>query len=74
MYYSLHDILTYNRLYNLITGVRGHGKTYALTKRCIDVGLEEKKISFVVLARYKEDIELMMELTIWYFTNISHII
>lgn len=57
MYYSLHDILTYNRLYNLITGVRGHGKTYALTKRCIDVGLEEKKISFVVLARYKEDIE-----------------
>lgn len=56
MYYNLHDIRTYNRLYNLIVGVRGHGKTYACTKLCIDTGLEQKKISFVVLVRYKEDI------------------
>lgn len=56
MYYNLHDIRTYNRLHNMIVGVRGHGKTYQCTKLCIDTGLEQKKISFVVLVRYKEDI------------------
>lgn len=57
MYYNLHDIRTYNRLHNLIVGVRGHGKTYATTKMCIDTGLEQKDISFIVLVRYKEDIK-----------------
>lgn len=57
MYYNLHDLRTYNRLHNLIVGVRGHGKTYAMTKLCIDTGLEQKDISFVVLTRYKEDIK-----------------
>lgn len=56
MFYNLHDILTYNRLHNIIVGVRGHGKTYQVTKRCIDIGLEQKDLSFVVLVRYKEDI------------------
>lgn len=56
MYYNCHDLLTYNRLYNMVMGVRGHGKTYCYTKKCIDIGLEQKKISFVVLVRYKEDI------------------
>lgn len=56
IFYNLHDILTYNRLHNMIVGVRGHGKTYQCTKRCIDVGLEQKNLSFVVLVRYKEDI------------------
>ena len=55
MYYNCHDLLTYNRLYNMVVGVRGHGKTYCYTKKCIDIGLEQKKISFVVLVRYKED-------------------
>lgn len=57
MYYNLHDLMTYNRLHNLIVGVRGHGKTYATTKMCIDTGLEVKDIAFVVLVRYKEDIK-----------------
>lgn len=55
MYYNCHDLLTYNRLYNIVMGVRGHGKTYCFTKKCIDLGLEQKNISFVVLVRYKED-------------------
>ena len=61
MYYNCHDLLTYNRLYNMVMGVRGHGKTYCYTKKCIDVGLEQKKISFVVLVRYKEDINAIKD-------------
>lgn len=61
MYYNCHDLLTYNRLYNMVVGVRGHGKTYCFTKKCIDVGLEQKKISFVVLVRYKEDIKAIKD-------------
>ena len=56
MYYNIHDLRTYNRLHNMIVGVRGHGKTYCLTNECIKLGLEVKDISFVVLVRYKEDI------------------
>jgi len=61
MYYNCHDLLTYNRLYNMVVGVRGHGKTYCFTKKCIDIGLEQKKISFVVLVRYKEDINAIKD-------------
>ena len=61
MYYNCHDLLTYNRLYNMVMGVRGHGKTYCYTKKCIDIGLEQKKISFVVLVRYKEDIKAIKD-------------
>lgn len=56
IFYNAFGILTFKRLYNLIMGVRGHGKTDNTTKRCIECGLEQKKISFVVLVRYKEDI------------------
>jgi hypothetical protein len=55
MYYDAQGILSYKRLYNLVVGVRGHGKTYNLTKRCIDIGLQQKRVSFCVLVRYKED-------------------
>ena len=61
MYYNCHDLLTYNRLYNMVVGVRGHGKTYCYTKKCLDIGLEQKKISFVVLVRYKEDINAIKD-------------
>lgn len=57
MYYNPHDLRTYNRLHNLIVGVRGHGKTYAITKMCIDTGLSQQDLSFIVLTRYKEDIK-----------------
>lgn len=56
IYYSARLLLSHKCLYNLIVGVRGHGKTYDITKRCIEVGLQQKNISFVVLVRYKEDI------------------
>ena len=57
MYYNSHDLCTYNRLHNMVVGVRGHGKTYHYTDKCIKIGLEQKDISFVVLVRYKEDIK-----------------
>ena len=57
MYYNCHDLDTHNRLQNLIVGIRGIGKTYCLTNKCIKLGLEVKDISFVILVRYKEDIQ-----------------
>lgn len=56
VFYNAHGILTYKRLYNIVMGVRGHGKTDNLTRRPIETGLQTKKISCVILVRYKEDI------------------
>lgn len=61
MYYNSHDLQTYDRLHNMIMGVRGHGKTYNFTNKCIKLGLQEKDISFVVLVRYKEDINYIKD-------------
>lgn len=55
IFYSSQPILSYKRLYNFICGVRGHGKTYDTTRLVIKTSLKSKKISFVVLVRYKED-------------------
>ena len=57
IYYTSQPLLSYKRLYNFICGVRGHGKTYNITKLCINAGIKYKRISFVVLTRYKEDIK-----------------
>lgn len=57
MWYNAQQLLSYKRLYNMICGVRGHGKTYDETKRCLDLALKEKKLTFIVLVRYKEDIK-----------------
>ena len=56
MWYNAQQLLSYKRLYNMIVGVRGHGKTYDSSKRCLDLALKEKKLTFVVLVRYIEDI------------------
>lgn len=56
IFYNKQRILSYKRLYNLVVGVRGHGKTYEYTKTAIECGLKYKKLSFVVMVRYKEDI------------------
>ena len=61
MWYNAQQLLSYKRLYNIICGVRGHGKTYDETKRCIDIGLQEKNLSFVVLVRYIEDINFVKD-------------
>lgn len=55
IYYSSQGILSYKRLYNFIMGIRGVGKTYDTSRLAIKTALEEKKITFVVLCRYKED-------------------
>lgn len=70
MYYNLHDIRTYNRLHNMIVGVRGHGKTYCLTRTCIELGIQQKNISFVVLVRYKEDI---LEIKEDWWSDVEHL-
>lgn len=61
IFYDAHDLLTYNRLNNLVMGVRGHGKTYCFTSRCLALGIKQKDISFVVLVRYKEDIKTIKD-------------
>lgn len=57
IFYDFSSLLSYKCLYNICTSVRGIGKTYNITKRCIKLGIEQKKISFVILVRYKEDID-----------------
>lgn len=61
IFFNAWAVLSYKRLYNLIVGIRGHGKTYDCTKRCVDVALETKLKSFVVLVRYKEDIKTIKD-------------
>lgn len=61
MYYNAQQLLSYKRLYNFVVGVRGHGKTYDTTRRCIELGIKERKLSFVVLVRYIEDIKFIKD-------------
>lgn len=61
IFYNSQRILSYKRLYNMICHLRGKGKTYHFTKKCIELGIKARKVSFVVLARYKEDIIAMKD-------------
>ena len=61
MFYSSHQVLSYKRLFNLILDLRGIGKTYEYTSKCIEAGLSSKKKSFVVLVRYKEDLKTIKD-------------
>ena len=70
MWYNAQQLLSYKRLYNLIVGVRGHGKTYDCSKRCMDKALEEKKLTFVVLVRYIEDIKFIKD---GWWTIVEHL-
>lgn len=56
IFWNARELLSYKAQFNLVVGVRGPGKTYDTTKRCIETGLQQKKISFVALSRYKEDV------------------
>ena len=57
MFYSSHQILTYKRIYNIIVGERGVGKTYNFTKLGIAEGIKTKQKSFVWVRRYEADID-----------------
>ena len=48
MWYSAQQLLSYKRLYDIVVGIRGHGKTYDTTKRCIDIGLRDKRLSYTL--------------------------
>lgn len=56
IFYTINVLLSYKRLYNLICGVRGCGKTYCTTHLAIRDAIKQKKITFVVIVRYKEDL------------------
>lgn len=55
IFYTSQPILSYKRLYNLVLGTRGKGKTVQFVKTCISKGIQKHKVSFVILCRYKED-------------------
>lgn len=43
MWYSTHEQLTYNRIFNFVVGVRGGGKTFNSLKEAIEKHLKEKR-------------------------------
>lgn len=57
MFYTDHLILSYKRLYNIIVGERGVGKTFNFTRRGISEGIKTKQKSFVWIRRYEADID-----------------
>jgi len=57
IFYHSQPILSYKRLYNLICHLRGKGKTYHFTKKAIELGIKYKKVSTIILVRYKEDLK-----------------
>lgn len=56
MYYSLNDILSYNKLLNIVVGARGIGKTYAAKRHVIN-NFIKKGEKFIYLRRFKEEIK-----------------
>lgn len=61
IFYSCQQLLSYKRIYNFICGIRGHGKTHDTTRLLIKTGITNKKVSFVVLTRYKEDYKVIKD-------------
>lgn len=59
VYYSAQQILSYKVLFNLICGIRGHGKTYETTKRAVKDALKNKQLTIAIFTRYKEDIDII---------------
>lgn len=55
IFYTSQPILSYKRLYNMVLGTRGKGKSVQMVRNCISKGIQKKKVSFVVICRYKED-------------------
>ena len=43
MWYSTHDQLTYNRIFNFVVGVRGGGKTFNSLKEAIEKHIKERR-------------------------------
>ena len=54
-YYSLHDVLTRNGVYNFITGPRGNGKTYSAKKHAIKRFIDRGE-QFIYLRRYSTEL------------------
>jgi len=59
-WYDVNKTLSYNRLFNIIIGPRGSGKSYALKKLAIKNYLK-KGWQFVYLRRYKEELDQTAE-------------
>lgn len=56
MYWDIHDILPYNRLYNFVVGARGCGKTYSFKEWAIKDYLK-KGAQFAYVRRYQTEME-----------------
>lgn len=56
IYYSNHELLTRNALFNFIIGERGNGKTYSFKKWSIDDFLKNKN-EFVWIRRYDTELD-----------------
>lgn len=55
LYWTPHDILTYNAMFNFIVGGRGTGKTYGALNYCIQKYIKQKT-GFIYLRRYDTDL------------------
>jgi hypothetical protein len=67
MYYSFHDLLSYNCLFNFIVGNRGAGKTYGAKKLAIKKFLKDGS-QFIYLRRYKTEFDDFKN----FFADIQH--
>ena len=59
MFWDLPKTLTHNRLFNVIVGNRGGGKSYGAKKRAID-NFIKKREQFGYIRRYKDDLKQPM--------------
>ena len=66
-YYSFHDVLTRNAVYNFIIGGRGLGKTYGAKKNVIKAYLRNRE-QFIYLRRYKTELKTRST----FFADIAH--
>jgi hypothetical protein len=56
MYYNLSKVLSYNAFLNFLIGERGVGKTYSVTKFCINQ-FKKKGYQFAYIRRYKTELK-----------------
>lgn len=60
MFWNLRQTLTHNRLWNMIVGPRGGGKTYGAKQYCID-NFIKKGEQFGYIRRYSEDLKKALD-------------
>lgn len=67
-YWNINQTLTYNKLFNVIVGNRGGGKSYGAKRWCIDNFIKRKE-QFGYIRRYKDEAD---EPIVQFFEDIKH--